>query len=399
MKPIRFENVSKAYYLRGRNPTLSETLGSISSSLRLGKKYKRPQVWALRNVSFTVERGEVLGIIGPNGAGKTTILRLLAGVTSSTSGRVQTHGRVAPLIALGAGFHPELTGRENINLNGIILGMTRREIERKFDAIVQFAELTEFLDMPVKRYSSGMYARLGFATAIYTDPDILLVDEVLAVGDWAFQDKCMNRMLDFKRGGAAIVFVSHNLEMVRRICDRVILLHKGDMKIDGNPGDAIAGYFASLADTIIDRNADGKRVAEIQSVELYNAEGLIATTFRAGDSALARMQVRFVETVQFPEFGFFIRLPDSLLVMSTGSRDLGVQLDTCRAGDVWEVDFPFQVNLLNGVYHLGAEVRARRFERYLDFIGRAVTLTVHDNYAHGGIVDLQPSCRVKKVVG
>ena len=398
MKPIVFDNVSKNYCLRGRKPTLFEMIGSAGRALRGNGKTRGDQILVLRGVSFEVEQGEVLGIIGPNGAGKTTVLSLIAGVTKPSSGEVITHGRVAPLIALGAGFHPELTGRENIYLNGIILGMSKHEIARKFDAIVDFAELEEFLDMPVKRYSSGMYARLGFATAIHIDPDILLVDEVLAVGDLAFQDKCLSRMKEFKENGVSIVFVSHNLEMVRRVCDRVILLHKGEIKIDSTPSEATIGYFDAMADTKIDFKSNGTKAVEILAVEVYNEDGIGTTAFQSGDSAVARVRVRFNEDVEVPEVGFFIQRSDSLLVLSTGSRDLGVKLELCHATEVWMAEFPFQVNLLSGIYHLGAEVRAERFGRYLDYVERAVTLSVQENYAHGGLVHLHPRCIVKKVI-
>jgi lipopolysaccharide transport system ATP-binding protein len=394
MKPIIFDNVSKVYRLKGRKPTLSEILSNVAHTLRGDRKLRRSQIFALRNISFEVERGEVLGVIGPNGSGKTTILSLIAGVIRPTSGQIRIHGRIAPLIALGAGFHPELTGRENIYLNGIIMGMKKEEIKRKFDAIVDFAELEEFLDTPVKRYSSGMYARLGFATAIHAEPDILLVDEVLAVGDLSFQDKCLKRMKEFRENGVSIVFVSHSLEMVRRICDRVILVNKGEIRIDGTPERTIAGYFDAMVGTKIDT---GNKAAEIIAIELYNGQGLATTTFQSGDSAEARVRVRFNQDVNAPEIGFFIHRHDSLLVMSTGSRDLGAKLPIFHAGDVLEAVFPFQVNLLNGIYHMGAEVRSGGFKKYLDQIVRAVTLQVHEDYAHGGLVHLHPRCIVKRV--
>ncbi|GAJ14014.1 unnamed protein product, partial [marine sediment metagenome] len=211
MKPIVFKNVSKFYRRRGRKPTLSEVASNVSRAIRGRSSLSSAKIVALDNVSFEVNKGEVLGIIGPNGAGKTTILSLIAGVTRQTLGNIEVRGRVAPLIALGAGFHPELTGRENIYLNSIIMGMTKKEVQRKFDFIVDFAELGEFLDTPVKRYSSGMHARLGFATAIHTDPEILLVDEVLAVGDFGFQQKCFSYIDGLKQKGTTIILVSHNL--------------------------------------------------------------------------------------------------------------------------------------------------------------------------------------------
>src|SRR5262249_22137041 len=189
--------------------------------------------WALRGVSFSVADGEVVGVVGRNGAGKSTLLKLLSRITAPTEGRIRLRGRVASLLEVGTGFHPELTGRENVFLNGAILGMTRAEITRKFDEIVAFAEVERFLDTPVKRYSSGMYVRLAFAVAAHLDPEILLVDEVLAVGDAAFQRKCLGRMSDVARGGRTVLFVSHNLGAVRSLCSRSLYLRSGSLAMDG----------------------------------------------------------------------------------------------------------------------------------------------------------------------
>ena len=399
MKPIILDNVSKFYRRLGRSPTLAEIAGKGIRALKGQKASDNTRIDALKDISFKVEKGEILGIIGPNGAGKTTILSLIAGVTRPTNGKVSVHGRIAPLIALGAGFHPELTGRENIYLNSIIMGMTKKEVQKRFDAIVDFAELGEFLNTPVKRYSSGMHARLGFATAIHIDPDILLVDEVLAVGDLAFQSKCMDRIEKFKDKDVTTVFVTHNLDSVRRICNRVILVNKGEIIIDGTPNRAISGYMDSLAETKIDLGDVGlKKDAEIQSVELYNKNAIKTTNFQSGDAAVVRIQVKFNQNMKANEIGFFIHRMDRVFVVSTGTKDLGVELTICRAGEVWVIEFPFQVNLLHGTYQLGTEVRSERFNRYLDYIESAITFNVSENYAHGGVVHLDPSCRVKKVV-
>src|SRR6187401_430063 len=193
------------------------------------------EFWALKDVSFDIRRGEVAGIIGRNGAGKSTLLKILSRITEPTKGRIEIDGRVASLLEVGTGFHPELTGRENIFLNGAILGMTRAEIRTKFDEIVAFAEVEKFLDTPVKRYSSGMYVRLAFAVAAHLEPEILVVDEVLAVGDAEFQKKCLDKMDDVSRGGRTILFVSHNMQAITRLCSRCILLDKGRVLMDGEP--------------------------------------------------------------------------------------------------------------------------------------------------------------------
>src|SRR5438876_6384350 len=206
------------------------------------------EFWALKNVSFEVKKGEVLGIIGRNGAGKSTLLKILSRITDPTEGRVMVRGRVASLLEVGTGFHPELTGRENIYLNGAILGMTQREIRKKFDEIVAFAEVDRFLDTPVKRYSSGMYVRLAFAVAAALEPEILVIDEVLAVGDQGFQRKCLGRMAEISRSDRTILFVSHNMAAVANLCHKVALLERGRLTFFGGCEDGITRYLSRCAD-------------------------------------------------------------------------------------------------------------------------------------------------------
>lgn len=237
---VEFENVSKRYRLG----TLGTLRGTVSAMLSRGKDRDnwRRTLWALRDVSFRVEPGASLGLIGPNGAGKTTTLKLLSNITRPTSGRIAVHGRVSALIELGAGFHPELTGRENVYLNGAILGLRRQEITRKLDAIIAFSGLERYIDTPVKRYSSGMYVRLGFAVAAHVEPDILLVDEVLAVGDASFRHRCIQHMRELQHKGTSVIFVSHNMHLVRNMCDAVLLMMHGQIQAKGKPADVIAEY-------------------------------------------------------------------------------------------------------------------------------------------------------------
>src|SRR5215470_13398718 len=237
MFDIEFHNVSKRYARRKVEGSQLRT--SLWESLF---QRRQEEFWALHEVSFQVERGEALGIIGHNGAGKSTILKLLSRITVPSAGELMINGRLSALIEVGSGFHPELTGRENIYLNGSILGMMRREITKKLDSIVDFAELRQFIDTPVKRYSSGMYVRLGFSIAAHLNPDILLLDEVLAVGDAAFQRKCIQRITELKKNGTTIVFISHDLRAVQQLCDRVILLKKGQIEADGAPAETIELY-------------------------------------------------------------------------------------------------------------------------------------------------------------
>jgi ABC-type polysaccharide/polyol phosphate transport system ATPase subunit len=233
---IEFIKVSKRFQL-----TEGRTLREFIPLFVRGRGFSEP-FYALRDVSFSIGRGETVGIIGRNGSGKSTILKLIAGVMAPTAGEVRVYGRVSPLIELGAGFHPDLTGRENIYLNASILGMSDRQVDEQFDSIVDFAELREFIDTPVKRYSSGMYMRLGFAVAIHTQPEILLVDEVLSVGDAHFQEKCMAKMHEFQAAGATIVFVSHALDQVEKFCERVLLIDSGHLIADGPPRQVIPRY-------------------------------------------------------------------------------------------------------------------------------------------------------------
>ncbi|RMG47006.1 MAG: ATP-binding cassette domain-containing protein [Acidobacteria bacterium] len=242
---IRVRGLGKRYRI-GAAPhrTLREALSAAAGSiLRRRPRSEAPWIWALRDVSFDVREGEVVGIIGRNGAGKSTLLKILSRITEPTEGRAEIRGRVGSLLEVGTGFHPELTGRENIYLNGAILGMSRRELERKFDEIVSFAEIGPFLDTPVKRYSSGMYVRLAFAVAAHLEPEILLVDEVLAVGDAAFQRRCLGKMGDVARSGRTVLFVSHNMGAVRRLCSRVIQLESGRVVRDGPAAEVVRSYL------------------------------------------------------------------------------------------------------------------------------------------------------------
>lgn len=233
---VVFENVEK-YYLLQYQKTLKEMIDAFFK-----RKKTLERVHALKNINLKIKKGDTLGIIGKNGAGKSTFLKLIAGVSQPTKGNVYVSGRVVPLIELGAGFHPELTGKENIYLNGVILGLTEKEIKEKIKAIIDFSQLEKFIDTPVKFYSSGMYMRLAFSVSVFVDPEILLVDEILAVGDEQFQKKCLKRMTEFKKRGTTIIFVSHNLEIIKTFCTRAIYLKEGEVIYDGEPKKTISYY-------------------------------------------------------------------------------------------------------------------------------------------------------------
>jgi lipopolysaccharide transport system ATP-binding protein len=247
---IRVENVSKRYRIglvRQHYHTLRDGIADSVRSLfyRNGRNHQEDTFWALRDVSFEVKTGEVVGVIGRNGAGKSTLLKILSRITEPTSGFAEIHGRVGSLLEVGTGFHPELTGRENIYLNGAILGMRKAEIDRKFDEIVAFSEVENFIDTPVKHYSSGMHVRLAFAVAAHLEPEILIVDEVLAVGDAAFQKKCLGKMGDVAGLGRTVLFVSHNMSAIAQICKRIIFLENGRLRSDGDPSSVISSYLTS----------------------------------------------------------------------------------------------------------------------------------------------------------
>jgi ABC-type polysaccharide/polyol phosphate transport system ATPase subunit len=245
---VQFEHVTKRYTIRHQKvgylkDRLTESLSRLVGRSNAPDVSEIEDFYALRDVTFDVKQGESLGIVGPNGSGKSTTLKILAGVTHPTFGRVRVHGTLGALIEVGAGFHPELSGRENIFLNGSILGMRKHDIARRFDEIVAFAGVEKFIDTPVKHYSSGMYVRLGFSIAVHNEPDILLVDEVLAVGDMAFQQKCFDKVRELKRGGRTFVLISHSPSQIEMLCDRVIMLERGQIVAEGDPGKVLTRYM------------------------------------------------------------------------------------------------------------------------------------------------------------
>jgi lipopolysaccharide transport system ATP-binding protein len=278
---IQVQNLGKQYTL-GKRAGSGLLRDRVAGLLRFGSAKPRggipPQedFWALREVGFSVQPGEVVGIIGRNGAGKSTLLKILSRITEPTTGRIEIRGRVASLLEVGTGFHGELSGRENIYMNGAILGMTRAEIRRKFDEIVAFAEVDQFLDTPVKRYSSGMYVRLAFAVAAHLEPEILIVDEVLAVGDQEFQRKCLGKLEHVTRAeGRTVLFVSHNLASVRQLCTRAILLNRGRLALSGTPGEVISQYMQAASAPVSGpenyRHIQGDGRARIERVQLHSA--------------------------------------------------------------------------------------------------------------------------------
>jgi ABC-2 type transport system ATP-binding protein len=283
------------------------------------------QFWALKDLSFEVSEGETLGLLGPNGSGKTTMLKIVAGILRPNEGQVTTRGRIASLLALGAGFHRELTGRENVYLNASILGLTHAEIDARFPEIVEFAELSDFIDNQVKFYSDGMYVRLGFAVAVHVDPAILLIDEVLAVGDIGFQQKCLAKIQEFQREGRTIVFVTHSPELVLRVCDRVVLLSSGEKVGEGNPRDTVRDFRSLMhRDQLAYGWDQGNREIEIVSAEIFGAGGETREWFAPGDGLVIQVDLKAHKATPDPVVSFAIHDEENRKVFETNSDWRGV---------------------------------------------------------------------------
>lgn len=400
---ISFEQVTKRYRIGQWLPTLREAWSR--SKRAQDDRYHT----AVDQVSFALQAGEALGIIGPNGAGKTTILKLLAGVTQPTSGKITMQGRFAALIELGAGFHPDLTGRENIFLNGAILGMAPAEIQRRYEQIVEFAGVSAFLETPVKRYSSGMYARLGFAIAAHVDPDVLLVDEVLAVGDYAFQQKCYAHMALLRRQqGTALIFVSHNLEAARRVCEHGLVMYRGQAIFQGRAGEAVIAYSdairqaaRSMAAVVPAEGALAERVmtfdAEIKRVMLQNERDELITVVHSGERVHVMVDIYFHKAVVQPIFSFTIRTTDGRLVYDTTTRWRQMTTPDFAAGERGQIAYTLDLPLLEGEFELGVDIIAADFSHYYDRLERALSFWVQSGTAAQGLVDLQAAITIKKL--
>jgi lipopolysaccharide transport system ATP-binding protein len=398
---ISVNAVSKAYQVgvagRAEYQTLRESIMSAAAGLGRGLKRLVPglngrarggadsrtdTVWALKDVSFDVRRGEVLGIIGRNGAGKSTLLKILSRITHPTAGRIDLEGRIGSLLEVGTGFHPELTGRENIYLNGAILGMTRREVARKFDAIVAFADVDRFLDTPVKRYSSGMYMRLAFAVASHLEPEILVVDEVLAVGDMAFQKKCLGRMSEVSRDGRTVLFVSHNMTAVKSLCSRAILIEKGRVVADGGVDEVVDRYLNEGTDgtgtgVIPDdahRHSDVPDEARLRSVRLTDVGGEEVSQLYFGQPFRVGFTCDVLKDIPEGHFEISISALDGAHVLYSTTMD-GGRGPRFLARGRHEVSAAFDVVLLPRQYTIDLGVH-HQDGRTADFVQRTLDFTV-----------------------
>jgi lipopolysaccharide transport system ATP-binding protein len=375
---LKVENLGKLYHIGARQekyPTLRSALVSGIKSLtkrRLKSEAEKNILWALKDVSFEVKHGEVVGIIGRNGAGKSTLLKLLAHITEPTKGRVSLYGRVGSLLEVGTGFHPELTGRDNIYLNGAILGMKRTEIERKFDEIVAFSEIEKFLDTPVKRYSSGMYVRLAFAVAAHLEPDILLVDEVLAVGDAEFQKKCLGKMGDVAKGGRTILFVSHNMASIKQLCSKGILLQEGQISCINSINDVINEYqknsSSSKTPNFIDlskyKSDYGKNELEVFSIELINStNGMFSISWDQPIRLKIRIHVN--QKISSVSLGIGINTLEGLPLMTVRSTDKSSQDFDLTPGEHVIISEIFH-NLRAGYFNLLLGIASGNYTYYFN---------------------------------
>jgi ABC-type polysaccharide/polyol phosphate transport system ATPase subunit len=389
---VQFDQVSKRYRIGHR-------LSSLRSLFGKGESSRDQYHWAVKDVTFDLQPGEALGILGPNGAGKTTILKLLSSITRPTSGQLQINGRLSALIELGAGFHPDLTGRENVFLNGAILGMRRAEIKDRFERIIDFAGIGDYLDTPVKRYSSGMYARLGFAIAAHVDPDIMLVDEVLAVGDYAFRMKCYERMHELRRSGTSLIFVSHNMEDINRVCDRGLVMVRGQKAFEGPVSEAVAEYATVLRQSTSSKPAAiagsrglGERrmthAARIERVEMIGENGTPTKSVRSGESIKLVVEFQCFEDVESPVCACTIRGMSGEIVYDTTTRLLGVDTPSFRAGERATIEYKLDAHLLNGVYTLATDLAYADLSCYYDYMGDALNFVVTDGGDSKGVANL-----------
>jgi lipopolysaccharide transport system ATP-binding protein len=369
---ISVESLSKTYRLgQIGTGTFSHDLevwwarvrGKPNPMLRIGEKDRGDrddeELWALRDVSFKVEQGEVLGIIGRNGAGKSTLLKILSRVTAPTSGKAKVKGRIASLLEVGTGFHPELTGRENIFLNGAILGMSRKEIDLKFDEIVNFAEVEKFIDTPVKRYSSGMYVRLAFAVAAHLNPEILVVDEVLAVGDVAFQKKCLGKMNDVANDGRTVLFVSHNMDAVERLCNSVLWIEGGQIKQMGDSGEVINTYLNEKLNGSSGHVWTNRRGSQkIKFFDLKIIRGVVGSEsaeFYTGDSIQFELVLDADEEYSHAYIGLQIIDSRANLIFAFHSQERGFAMNLNKGLNKVILDVPF-LPLLGGAYSVNLGV-------------------------------------------
>ena len=388
---VLVENVSKLYRLyRQPSDRLRELLP--------GSAPRHSDFWALRDIGFTLEKGETLGLVGPNGCGKSTLLQIVSGIIQPTTGRVVTRGRIAALLELGAGFNPEFSGRENVYLNGEIMGLSRAEIDKAMPSIEAFAEIGEFIERPVKEYSSGMYVRLAFSTAIHVDPEILIVDEALAVGDAVFANRCVRKFQELRERKITVLFVSHDLGLVKQLSDRAILLLNGRIEAQGEPKDVINRYIGLVLerqqtkgrkeDRIRASFRHGDGASEILSVEILNERGEPAESIASGEPVTVRVRSRFHAAVSDPMVGILIRTRIGMDVYGTNTRIEQTELGAFEAGDDLEVDFRLEAWLTPQQYTLTVATQNADGTSH-DWLDDAIAFDVVDTRVAAGVANLR----------
>jgi lipopolysaccharide transport system ATP-binding protein len=391
---IQFSHVSKKYQLSSGRP---RSFQEVFVQRRL--RGERQAFWALRGVSFTIQAGEQVALIGTNGSGKSTILKLMSRVIDPTSGSIVAHGRIAGLLELGTGFHPDLTGRENIFLNGSILGIARSDVQRQLDAIIDFADIGPFIDVQMRNYSSGMVVRLGFSITTLLQPDILLIDEVLAVGDQNFQRKCLDRLAELQTAGVTLVFVSHGLDQVRRLCRRTIWIDRGMVRADGDSEEVAGAYLDALAPSyrprftpqfgVASHQRWGSFQAEITRVEMLNRDGVCPPYFKTGDFFRLRLHYLAHQRIQQPAFGMAFYRHDGTHVNGPNSARGGLEIPFIE-GRGW-VDYTIeQLPLNQGEYELTVAIYDHGSTQAIDHQHRMYPLDVRtlDTWIEEGFVHI-----------
>lgn len=385
---LRMEHVYKKFRKGETYNSLRDLVPALTGKMfrgDLNEKDKR-EFWALQDISFEVKHGEALGIIGNNGAGKSTALKILSRIMKPTKGRMVVNGRLSALIEVSAGFHQDLTGRENIFLNGTILGMKKREIESKLDQIIAFSGLEDFIDTPVKRYSSGMYARLGFSIAAHVDPEVMIVDEVLSVGDFVFQQRCMERMRSIIDGGTTVLFVSHNLKSVMELCDRTLLLEHGKAVAMGSTDSVVRTY---LNDSLRPRTGRENQRAYISQVKVRDATGE-QCQFESGQTAWLDIEVKAREPIEKLAVVIWLKDEAQYELFNTSTERLGHGPISLRAGESYRCTFELSLNIAHGTFHVCAAIHRYDIDKTYDSWIPASTLFLGSTTAVRGVVNCFP---------
>jgi ABC-type polysaccharide/polyol phosphate transport system ATPase subunit len=398
---VLVQNVSKLYRLY-KHPS-----DRIRELIPFQSRQLHQDFWALRDISFSVQKGETLGIVGPNGCGKSTLLQLICGILQPTSGRVVARGRVAAMLELGAGFNPEFTGRENVFLNGEIMGISRTAIERALPSITAFADIGEFFERPVKEYSSGMYVRLAFATAIHVDPDILIVDEALAVGDAIFANRCVRKFQELKQRKITVLFVSHDLGLVKHLSDRAVLLVGGRIHAQGEPNQVIQQYIGLVlerqrADAEPSRRTQiansfrhGDRTSEILDVQLLDSGGEPTKVVASGEAVRVRVHSVFHQPKSGPMVGILIRNRIGMEVYGTNTRVEQIELGDFGAGDELDLEFQFECWLAPQQYTLTVATQNPDGSSH-DWLDDVLAFEVVDSRALAGVANLRAKIEWQK---